>query len=260
MHYLKLKSYAKINLGLNIYPRVGSNPKHPLASIMMLIDDYVDEIELCEWTQPTLIEYYYHEQKLTITHDTCQQLINFLESKGLHQHFHIIIHKHIPMYAGLGGSSSNAGTIGRYLIQHYQLSLSAQDFYQIATDIGSDIPFFMTGWKLALVQGVGEQLTNLESLPLPQIRLLPLAWEVSTQAVFEQFDTLPAPLTQNDYTYIVQHWDQLPTLSLSNDLYPACQQLSKTWAEATQALKNHHQENLLLTGSGSFWYYIVTKN
>ncbi len=68
--------------------------------------------------------------------------------------------KRIPMAAGLGGGSSDAAAILLALHQWWQLPLSASDLLEMATTLGSDVPFFLTN-GLALCEGRGERVTPL---------------------------------------------------------------------------------------------------
>ncbi|GIX40403.1 MAG: 4-diphosphocytidyl-2-C-methyl-D-erythritol kinase [Leptospiraceae bacterium] len=65
----------------------------------------------------------------------------------------ILIIKRIPPGSGVGGGSSNAGTILRFLIE--QNFISFDDANSIANDLGSDILFFLYN-KPSIVLGRGE--------------------------------------------------------------------------------------------------------
>ena len=72
--------------------------------------------------------------------------------------------KRIPMAGGLGGGSSDAATALLGLRRLWGLGLDADALRQLAAQLGSDVPFFVSGGT-ALGQGRGEQLTPL---PTPQ--------------------------------------------------------------------------------------------
>src|SRR5207247_8177630 len=79
--------------------------------------------------------------------------------------------------------------------QWWQLQLSWNDLLDLASSLGSDVPFFLTG-GLALCQGRGERVTALAPLWHESMRWLLLvkpAISISTAAVFRN---LPA----SDYT------------------------------------------------------------
>lgn len=79
---------------------------------------------------------------------------------------HVRVKKRIPIAAGLGGGSSDAGAVLRGLARVWRLD--GLDLGATAARIGSDVPFFATGAAYALVGGRGE---HVEPLPEPAIPL-----------------------------------------------------------------------------------------
>lgn len=107
----------------------------------------------------------------------------------------IELHKRIPMAAGLGGGSSDAAAVLLALQRWWQLQLSPTDLLEMASSLGSDVPFFITG-GLALCEGRGERVTALSSnwpRTMSWLLLLKPAISVSTAAVFRN-------LPVSDYT------------------------------------------------------------
>ena len=76
----------------------------------------------------------------------------------------IEVNKRIPLVSGLGGDSSDAAATLQGLNKLWALGLSPKDLLELATQLGSDVPFFLHGGT-ALVQGRGETVTPLPSLP-----------------------------------------------------------------------------------------------
>ena len=70
----------------------------------------------------------------------------------------------IPIAAGLGGGSSDAAAALRSLNDLWALELSTTRLAELASQLGSDVPFFLRGGT-ALATGRGELL---ESLPTPE--------------------------------------------------------------------------------------------
>ena len=75
----------------------------------------------------------------------------------------IEVNKRIPLVSGLGGDSSDAATILRGLNQLWDLELPLPELLKLASQLGSDVAFFISGGT-ALVSGRGELVT-----PLPPI-------------------------------------------------------------------------------------------
>ncbi len=66
--------------------------------------------------------------------------------------------KRIPMAGGLGGGSSDAATALLGLRRLWGLDLDADALRELAAELGSDVPFFISGGT-ALGEGRGERLT-----------------------------------------------------------------------------------------------------
>jgi len=68
------------------------------------------------------------------------------------------LHKRIPVSAGLGGGSSNAGVFLRLFHQLFPEYLGFEQLVEVAASIGSDVPFFLYGQPM-FVTGIGTNLT-----------------------------------------------------------------------------------------------------
>ena len=77
----------------------------------------------------------------------------------------IVLHKYIPIGAGLGGGSSDAAAALKGLVQLWQLQLADETLYTIAATLGSDVPACLKH-RPAWLNGVGDQLSFV-SLPEP---------------------------------------------------------------------------------------------
>jgi len=78
-------------------------------------------------------------------------------------HFRVRLEKRIPVGAGLGGGSADAGAVIRAVSEHYRLDWAREEMLDFAVEIGSDVPFSVVGGT-ARVEGKGEKV---ESLPFP---------------------------------------------------------------------------------------------
>jgi 4-diphosphocytidyl-2-C-methyl-D-erythritol kinase len=104
---------------------------------------------------------------------------------------HVRVRKRIPVAAGLGGGSSDAGSVLRGLARLWRLE--GADLGAIGATVGSDVPFFATGAPYALVGGRGERV---EPLPAPEqdlwIALVTIREPVATREVFAKHRTSPS--------------------------------------------------------------------
>lgn len=81
----------------------------------------------------------------------------------------VVLHKEIPHEAGLGGGSSDAACFLRAVNELLSLNLPLESLAQLALEVGSDVPYFLTGGR-ARVTGRGE---IVETLPdAPRVELL----------------------------------------------------------------------------------------
>jgi 4-diphosphocytidyl-2-C-methyl-D-erythritol kinase len=94
------------------------------------------------------------------------------------------LHKSIPMGAGLGGGSSDAGYMLQLLNEKFNLSISNEKLMQYALKLGSDCPFFIYN-KPCLAKGRGEKLIPI-SLDLKgyQLVLINPGIHISTAEAF----------------------------------------------------------------------------
>src|SRR5256884_2416375 len=103
--------------------------------------------------------------------------------------FTIRLFKRIPMGAGLGGGSADAAAFLKAANLLYDLKLKPAELTEIATAVGQDVPFFLSGGT-GRATGLGSTVGRLPAAPsrwgFPGI--CPPG-EVSTRAVFVAVDS-----------------------------------------------------------------------
>ncbi len=163
------KSYAKINIGLNI---ISKRPDgyHNIETIFQQID-LCDTIKLTK-ISGSKIEIVSENQ--SIPHDEkniCYRAAaNFFYTIGKSYGLLIEIEKKIPVGAGLGGGSSNAASVLNGLKQLFNIQIDDAGLVQLARKLGADVPFFFVG-KTAFASGIGDILKQVK-LTLPKHCLL----------------------------------------------------------------------------------------
>lgn len=191
MHFVR--SYAKINVTLDVVGR-RSDGYHELVTIMQTIDLH-DTICLTA-TEDNSVHMVCTRPELSNDQNLIVRAVQAIRQYvGLKQGIAIELHKRIPVAAGLGGGSSNAATVLLAIKYWWQLPLSMADLQAIASTLGSDVPFFLTG-GLALCEGRGERITPLAYRLPPAMRWILLvkpAISVSTADVFRD-------VTMRDYS------------------------------------------------------------
>jgi len=149
---------AKINLVLEVLGK--DNDYHQISSIFQSIDlcdvlNFQLDEEVCfECDVPGLKRDNLVTQAATLLKE-CTKC-----SLGAR----IELRKHIPWGVGLGGGSSDAAAALLALNELWGLGLPLSDLVHLASQLGSDVPFFIHKGT-ALVEGKGEKVTPLPSLP-----------------------------------------------------------------------------------------------
>lgn len=108
---------------------------------------------------------------------------------------HIVLTKHIPVGAGLGGGSSDAAAILKGLNTFWNLNLSVETLCEIGFSLGADVPACIVG-KSAIISGIGEMI---EPITLPHTPLFILLinpnYALSTQSVFREYKAINTAFT-----------------------------------------------------------------
>jgi 4-diphosphocytidyl-2-C-methyl-D-erythritol kinase len=152
---MKILSRAKLNLFLDITGRDPSDGYHTIDSIFQEIS-LADEINI-EQSDTDSVEFRGIEVsgEDTTIHKALRM---FREEYGISEKYRIIVDKHIPLGAGLGGGSSNAAAVLTALAEMHGVPL--EETLPIGERIGSDVPFFFSG-GLCRVRGKGELIEPL---------------------------------------------------------------------------------------------------
>lgn len=150
---MRLNSYAKINLYLDVVGR-DTDGYHFIESLFQEVS-LADEVEVT----PSLEDKVVFEPNVVEGDTTVHKALRlFREAFGTKTAYTITVKKRIPLGSGLGGGSSNAATVLRLLA--YLEGVEEKELGKIASFIGSDVPFFLTG-GMAWVSGKGEKIEVL---------------------------------------------------------------------------------------------------
>jgi 4-diphosphocytidyl-2-C-methyl-D-erythritol kinase len=163
MHTIRLKSPAKVNLYLKVL-RQRNDGYHQIKTVFERIN-LCDDILLRRRT----------DSKIKIVCDHCgvpknntnliykaAELLKNKFNKGIG--VDIRLKKRIPVASGLGGGSSNAASTLIGLNKLWNLGLSRKDLLNFARNIGSDVPFFVSGSRFAIGTGRGDRIKPIFGL------------------------------------------------------------------------------------------------
>lgn len=160
----------------------------------------------------------------------------------------IVLEKHLPVAAGLGGGSSDAGAVLRALqVLAGPAALSADALRTVAKGLGSDVPFFASGYAAARGRGRGERLRPTDLPPRWGVLLRPPV-AVSAAEAYRALGGFGPPL---DWDAILAAWAAGDTPRWRNDLQPGVGTLHPPVRAALAALRAADLGAPILSGSGA---------
>lgn len=181
-----MKSFAKINVFLKVVGTRGNY--HEILSRFVLCEQLFDEIYF-ERSNSFTIECDNKEIKENIIQKAIDELKKAGFSNELDEFFSshkIIINKQIPIGAGLGGGSSNAATFLLMVNDELNLHIKRENLMQIASKIGADVTFFVSGYRAANVSGIGEIIKEFDD-EVPNLNIFTPNVFCSTPMVYQEF-------------------------------------------------------------------------
>ena len=139
MIYNRIKSYAKINLALNVVGK--TSLLHKIESIIAFVDLHDTIMIRRIKSKNHEISFFGKFSKNIIQNNSVVNLLKILEKKKLlnNQKFKIKINKQIPNKAGLGGGSMNAANILKYFVQNKIIKINKKETIEISKLVGSDV-------------------------------------------------------------------------------------------------------------------------
>ncbi len=185
---IELSAPAKVNLFLSILGR-REDGYHELVTRMQKID-LCDILRISRRTSPG-VEFSCSDQRLPSGNGNLAVIAanKFLKAAGLCTRYglDIRLEKRIPVAAGLGGGSSDAGTVLRGLNTLFNKVLPVEQLVEIGATIGADVPFFAVDYSAAVARGIGERLSAVPDVEGFWILLVNPGIRVSTRTVFENY-------------------------------------------------------------------------
>jgi 4-diphosphocytidyl-2-C-methyl-D-erythritol kinase len=111
-----------------------------------------------------------------------------LAATGRRFSLHISLEKRIPIAAGLGGGSADAAAALDAANQLAGNAIPRSELMHLASRLGADVPFLLSGAPLALGWGHGDRLLRLPPLPRAPLLLLVPPATVATAAAYRWID------------------------------------------------------------------------
>ncbi len=243
---------AKINLTLSVGAK-RADGYHDLESVMtcVAVNDVVtlenglgEGVEtICDWAELPVDE-------SNLAFKAAQ--VFFKKTGVACDGLKIVLEKHIPMQAGLGGGSADAAAVLRGLRKIYRPDMPVEDLKNMAAEVGSDVPFCV-GSETALAEGRGEKLTALPQMPLCWVVLCKPDCSFSTAAMYRKIDEQGVN-HNGDQTSMVQALQNGSVEKISDGIYNVFEQVVPSDSEVF-VIKNKlialGALNAMMSGSGS---------
>lgn len=246
---MQILANAKINLSLNVVLKM-DNGYHELDMVMMPLA-LADELELNVHSSNELI---IKGSNLVVDeHNTILKAIALMqETYGLREHYQVVLHKRIPMQAGLAGGSADAAAVLRGINELARLHRPLEELAALGKKIGADVPFCVHN-TCARVKGIGEQIEPIANTLNMQVLLVKPEQGVSTPLAFQTLDhaTLPHPDIDALIEALQNHDENALAKAMGNSLEQSALRLVPEIATIKAELTEMGFVHVLMSGSGS---------
>jgi 4-diphosphocytidyl-2-C-methyl-D-erythritol kinase len=259
---LLVRAPAKINLSLLI---AGKRPDgfHEIETIMAKIN-FFDEILLQPGDKPGIEvistgPHWAPQGKENLIYTACDLL---LKNGHVNTDLKITLTKNIPAGSGLGSASSDAAATLMGVNKFLQLALDNKQLSKLATELGSDVTFFLDG-PLAFCTGKGEKIQKLDKIfNFLAILILPNI-NSSTKMVYSNYThdhALYEKLNSRIKSLLQKNRIDLVTKMCANMLQTSCFHVYKDVAELRNKVESLGLGPVCLSGSGSAIFCFVDNN
>ena len=247
----KVKSYAKVNLSLNILGQ--KDGYHLIDSVAASVDIW--DTVCAKPRSDKLINVYMHglgSENIPPERNNAvkagEAFVSAFGTKGAD----IDIYKDIPIGAGLGGSSADAAGVLNVLAKLYKMKDRAA-LKTIADTLGSDTGYMLTG-GFARMTGRGERVRPVACKRRLYMLLFLPKEGVSAAECYRAYDDSPDPLRQDSENMVkaLAAGDfGAAAASVYNALGAPAARLSDGVKEALSAAASFNPSAYAVTGSGS---------
>ena len=258
---LSRHAYAKVNVHLAVgAPFVDGY--HPIESIFALVN-LADHIEM-SYNQSEIfsvsvtgLETYCDKGSDTLT----KAALLWYEKSLFPLSVQVHCEKHIPVKAGLGGGSSDAASLLLLLQQAAgKKALSPKELGEVALHVGSDVPFFLSGFSCALVESRGEKIRELPLESKHIVLAQPSGYSVSTKEAYARIDALleRKALGKRVSLQTVLSLLQKKTSSWKDAFFNDFEKCTEypEFYETVNLIGGKYDGYGSLSGSGSCWFFI----
>ncbi len=258
---------AKVNLQLSVGPRE-SDGYHQLVTVFQAISIF-DEVTVKIGEQGTGINVSVSGDQIHgVPTDSTNLVVKAIELIAdkfeLDIDVSVDIKKSIPVAGGMAGGSADAAAAIVAIDELYSLEMTREEMHSIAAQLGSDVPFLLSGGT-AIGQGRGDQLTAALSRGTYHWVLALSSVGLSTPAVYSECDRLRQGLDISDPQISDALMQALLTADpanvgklLVNDLQPAACSLRPALRLILDVGQEYGALGAIVSGSGPTVAFLVS--
>ena len=248
---MKLRAYAKINLGLDVLRR-REDGYHDVKMIMQTIQMY-DMLEMEKSEKPgihlTTNLSYIPVNENNLVYKAAKLL---MDQYGIEEGITINLNKFIPVAAGMAGGSSDAAATLVGVNKMFQLGLTRQQLMELGVKIGADVTYcVMRG--TALAEGIGEKLTVLPPMPPCYVLIRKPGISVSTKFVYTNLNLGP-DTHHPDIDGMIQALEKRDLYGITDRMENVLEKVTIPEYPVIETIKNHMKAhgavNAMMSGSG----------
>ncbi len=188
---MRINANAKINLSLDVLGKL-PNGYHEVSMLMQEVSlcDYID----IEKAPLNVLDISVKNSDLpndegNIVYRAAKLFFEYTKTDG---GCRLILEKHIPVCAGLGGGSSDAAAVLKGLNELYANVLGMDELMDLGLRLGADVPFCIMG-KTAHAGGIGEKLTPIASKLKFFVCIIKPDIDISTPLAYKTIDSTSFP-------------------------------------------------------------------
>jgi len=246
-----LHAPAKINLFLHVLGR-RSDGYHDLETWMQKLDLF--DIITLEVADGRGIDFACSDPAIPTGEGNLivRAAMAFCSSLGLQEELglKLSLEKKIPVAAGLGGGSSDAGTVLRGLNELFDKPFTDKELIQIGRFLGADVPFFTVEYGAAVASGIGDRMHPVSSLNDCTFVLVNPGFFVSTRWVFENLSLTSTGKKYNLSCFRKHRSDSLSLSEMHNDLEECTGARHPEIKDMKRLLLDLGASEVLMSGSG----------
>ena len=244
---MKQRAYAKINLSLDVFG-VREDGYHELNSIMLPVNFYdLLEIDIAEKDSYECNWHYIRYNE----HNSIYKMISVLKDRyDIKDRHRIVLHKSIPIQAGLGGGTADAAAALKLFEKLYGIKPDKEEIRDICISVGADVLFNYYNVP-AQVKGIGDIIEPIWLKKPYYVLLVKPKTGISTAKAYQELDleTCAHPDIEK-LRRALEEGDDFSGL-IGNSLQDVAQSMSSDIKEVIDRLNGLGAPDVLMSGSGS---------